>query len=318
MPERGVLKQGAVTPMPIVTVYRHGGKGGIAPRRNAHMRMKRGQVQGWSVGATRRNTQFLMSIREPDLSGAGCAITLTVRDCPATAADWHRIRRAWIKRMERLGMERLHWVTEWQRRGVPHLHGAVWFPDAYRGHQILEEWCAVAAPYGAAIRGQHSRVIDGPVGWFQYLAKHAARGVKHYQRSGDNIPEGWQSKTGRVWGHLGEWPIAEPRRFGLQDQHGDGGYFRLRRMVRSWRLADARSEGNAWRIRSARTMLRNSDLVQSRLQGFREWMPAELVQLRMLANLADRGFHLFDRDTGEILCGDDLGSLSVSGHGDAL
>ena len=70
-------------------------------------------------GATRRNTEFLMSVKTDQLTGAGVALTLTVRDCPPTADDWHRLRRAWEKRMVRAGMLRLHWVTEWQRREFP-------------------------------------------------------------------------------------------------------------------------------------------------------------------------------------------------------
>ena len=144
---------------------------------------------------------------------------------------------------------------------VPHLHGAIWFPDAYRGGEAVQAWVDVAGAYGAGVRGQHWRPIEGAIGWFQYLAKHAARGVKHYQRTADSIPEGWKSKTGRVWGHVGDWPVAAPRRFHVQDHtnEGDGGWFRLRRMVRSWRLADARAEGDAWRIRSAREMFKSSD-----------------------------------------------------------
>jgi hypothetical protein len=264
--------------------------------------MKRGQVEGWSVGATRRNTQFLMSIREDELTGSGVALTLTVRDCPETAQEWHRIRKAWIERMRRAGMVRLHWVTEWQRRGVPHLHGAIWFPgNRYDLATPLEAWCEVSALYGALHRGQHARPIDGPVGWFQYLSKHAARGVKHYQRSIDNIPEGWQSKTGRVWGYSGEWPLAEPRRFGLQAQEGDGGWFRMRRMVRGWRRAESRASGDRWRIVSSRSMLKSKEPQLSRLRGFSEWMPGDLVQLRMIASIAGLGHVVCDRDTGEVL-----------------
>lgn len=287
--------------MPVVTVYRHGGKGGVAPRKNDHVRLKRGQVEGWSEGATRRNTQFLMSIREDLLTGAGMALTLTLRDCPATPAEWHRLRRAWIKRMERAGMVRLHWVTEWQRRGVPHLHCALWFPNCYDFATAIDGWVELAAPYGASRRGQHARIIDGPVGWFQYLSKHAARGVKHYQRNRDNIPSEWQDKTGRVWGHSGDWPVAVPRKFGLQGIEGDGGFFRLRRMVRSWRLADARAKGDSWRIRSARSMLTCNEKPLSTLRGFSEWMPDDGVQLRMLANVGERGFTVYDRETGELL-----------------
>ncbi|MFT3756842.1 MAG: hypothetical protein QM769_13050 [Pseudoxanthomonas sp.] len=167
----------------------------------------------------------------------------------------------------------------------------------------LRAWVELADAYGAGLRGQHAAPIHGPLGWLQYLSKHAARGVKHYQRTADNIPEGWRSKTGRVWGYVGEWPTVEPRRFGLQGAEGDGGWFRLRRLVRAWRASDARASGDAWRIRSAREMLKASDPNLSKLRGFSEWMPAEAVQLRMLANVAERGHLVFDRDTGEVLAG---------------
>ena len=291
-------------PMPVVTVYRHGGKGGIAPGRNDHMRTKRGEVQGWSVGATRRNTQFLMSVQEERLTGAGVALTLTVRDCPATAEDWTKLRKRWIERQRRAGMVRLHWITEWQRRGVPHLHVAIWWPDAYHLSRPVNDWVELTAElYGSAVKGQHAKIIDGPVGWFRYLSKHAARGVKHYQRNNLNIPEGWMSKTGRVWGYSGEWPLAEPRVFGLQSDDGDGGWFQLRRMVRSWRRADARAAGDKWRMRSAQVMLRSPDKDLSKLRGFSEWMPSDTVQLRMILNLAERGFVVVDRETGEVLYG---------------
>lgn len=288
--------------MPVATVYRHGGKGGVAPARNDHRRMKRGQVEGWSVGAARRNSEFLMSVREDQLTGAGCAITLTLRDCPPTADDWHRVRKALVERLRRAGMVRLHWVTEWQRRGVPHLHMAIWWPDAYRIGEVIDAWLALTGEaYGAGRAGQHGRPIDGAIGWFQYLAKHAVRGVKHYQRSGDNVPEGWQEKTGRVWGHSGDWPLAAPRKFGLQDQHGDGGWFQLRRMVRSWRISEARAEGAPMRIRMARGSYRSPEQAISRIRGYREWMPSEEVQLRMILGLAARGFHVVDLDSGELL-----------------
>lgn len=277
--------------MPVVTVYRHGAKGGVPPRMNGHQRAKRGTVGGWSTGAVRRNTQFLMAISEKELTGAGVAITLTVRDCPPTAADWHRLRRAWEKRMVRAGMVRLHWVTEWQRRGVPHLHGAIWFPDRYETIAPLDAWVELASQYGAGRGGQFARCIDGPVGWFQYLSKHAARGVKHYQRSSENMPVGWQEKTGRVWGKGGHWPLREAVRINLQDQHGDGGWFAYRRLVRSWRLADARASGDAYRVRSARRMLRANEQAVSRVRGVTEWIP-EHVTMAMIGNLAGRGFEV--------------------------
>ena len=159
--------------------------------KNTHDRAPRGDVQGWSEGATRRNTEFLMSVREDRLQGVGYALTLTLRDCPPTADAWHKARRAWEARMRRSGMIRLHWVTEWQRRGVPHLHCAIWFEDRQKISLALAAWVAVASEYGASEKGQHGRYIDGPIGWFQYLAKHAARGVKHYQLSIETVPPSW-------------------------------------------------------------------------------------------------------------------------------
>ena len=259
--------------------------------RNSHPRAKRGEVSGWSDGAVRRNTRFLMSVEEGRLTGAGVAFTLTVRDCPPTAAEWHRIRRAWEKRMARAGMLRLHWVTEWQRRGVPHLHGAIWFPDAYRTAEVIEAWMAVAGAYGAAWWGQHARPIDGPVGWFQYLAKHASRSSKHYQRSPEHIPEGWRRRTGRVWGKSGDWPVRDAVRFELEDQRGDGGWFAFRRLVRAWRLADARAAGSRRRIAQARRMLRCGDRALSRVRGVSEWIP-EHVTMSLLAHLAGRGYRI--------------------------
>lgn len=263
------------------------------------MREPRGEVQGWSMGATRRNVEFLYSIREDQLHGVGFAVTLTLRDCPATPDDWHRLRLAWTKRMERAGMLRLHWVTEWQRRGVPHLHGAIWFPaELVERHgrdrivwKLTGDWVELASSHGAGWRGQQAHLLTGAVGWFQYVSKHAARGVKHYQRAAENVPKQWQSKTGRVWGKRGDWPVQERLRLNLQDQHGDGGWFAYRRLVRSWRVADARASGVPSRIISARRMLACNDPPLSRVRGVSEWMGQDLT-LALIANLAYRGYQV--------------------------
>lgn len=277
--------------MPITTVYRHGLKAGVAPMKNDHQRVLRGDVGGWSEGATRRNTQFLYSVEEHKLTGRAYAVTLTLRECPPDSGAWHRLRRAWIKRMERAGMIRLHWVTEWQRRGVPHLHGVVFFPDdiapAWARRAIVHHWLEIAE--SAGLRGQHVKDITGIVGWFQYLSKHAARGVQHYQRNPENIPPAWRRKTGRMWGKVGDWPTRDGMRIDLQDQHGDGGFFAFRRLVRSWRIADARASGSAYRLRSARGMLKCCDRALSTVRGVSEWIGQD-VALAMLANLAVRGY----------------------------
>ena len=267
--------------------------------KNDHQRAPRGDVGGWSEGATRRNTRFLYSVQEDQLDGHGWTATLTLKHCPPSAEAWHRIRRAWIKRMERLGLVRLHWVTEWQKRGVPHLHCALWFSEeAYEKHGIAEcykamnlSWLAVAAEYEPRFLSQYFAPINDAIGWFQYLSKHAARGVKHYQRSAESIPPAWKQKTGRMWGHTGQWSVKEAVRINLEGAEGDGGFFAFRRLVRSWRHADARAAQNRHRIRLARRMLACNARPLSEVRGLSEWVP-EGIQEAMLANLATRGYRV--------------------------
>lgn len=285
--------------MPVISLYRHGMTAGVSPMKNSHQRALRGNVGGWSDGATRRNTQFLYSVREDQLDGIGFAVTLTLKDCPTDSDLWHKLRRSWEMRMVRAGMVRMHWVTEWQRRGVPHLHCAIWWPESLVAKhggaslraKMIGDWVMLASPYNAGFRGQDAHRITGAVGWFQYVSKHAARGVKHYQRSSENVPPAWQLKTGRMWGKGGHWPVVDKIRFSLQDQHGDGGWFAFRRLVRSWRFADARSAGDKRRIRLARAMLRCHEIKLSRVRGLSEWLPDALT-LAMFGNLAGRGYSI--------------------------
>lgn len=285
--------------MRTITLYRHGVSMGTPTSNPNKTPPKRGEVQGWSTSATRRNIAFLRSVDENAIQCTedgellqAVALTLTVKDCPETHADWHATRRAFQKRLERMGLYRSHWVVEWQRRGVPHLHGAFWFPHTpdifqYRERirSIIEHWLSAAATYGAAIGGQQAMSIYDDIGWFKYLAKHAARGVHHYQRSAENIPDGWK-KTGRIWGHTGDWPLVDPDKRLITDTE----YFQLRRMCRSWRKADARKSGNRYRIKSARTMLRHNHPEKSKLRGVSEWIP-EQTTLALLDIVRTQGDH---------------------------
>jgi hypothetical protein len=195
-----------------------------------------------------------------------------------------------VKRLERMGLIRGHWLTEWQRRGVPHLHAAVWFDDGLRDRDpfalltIRQHWVDCASSFGAGLRGQHVEQITDSVGWFKYLSKHAVRGIKHYQRSGENIPEGWK-KTGRMWGHLGEWPTVEPVRYLLDND----GFWAFRRMVQRWRLADARASGDLGRLRAARRMLQGNDRALCSCRGVSEWIGRDQTAA-FVACVASRGF----------------------------
>lgn len=282
--------------MPTVTSYRNGTTAGMAGGNPAPV--KRSTVKGWSSGAVRRHTKWLYSIDAPRLSGDGYALTLTMKETPASAADFHAMRRAFLMRLDRMGAVRHHWIIEWQKRGTPHLHLAVYFDQVNpeteqnpelpsRPESMIIHWLAVAAPYGAQLRAQHYNSISGALGWLQYLSKHAARGVKHYQRQGS--PAGWE-KTGRLWGYGGSWPVDEPMKFDMSRE----AYWRYRRLVRAWTIADARKSGIASRMVFSRRMLSCPQPKLSAVRGVSGWVPEDLT-LQFVALLESEGFEIVQK-----------------------
>lgn len=264
--------------MPVFTVYQHGLKAGVAPAPSDHERAKRDKVKGWTAKSARSNLAFLQSVVIDRLDGIGHCITLTVKDCPESAKVWDAMRNAYVKRLTRAGMLRFHWVTEWQERGVPHLHGVAYFPEPESDAEYMAQdrvlrhgWLAIVKKYRATENGQKIVDIEDRLGWLKYLAKHAARGATHYQRSSESIPAGWKGQTGRMWGRAGTWPTAK----GIQYDLTPRGFFEMRRAIQRWRLADARSFQNAKRIRSARKLLQCNVRTLSEVRGVSEWMPME-------------------------------------------
>lgn len=274
--------------MRIVTVYRHGVVGGTKCTPNVHPPSKRAAVQGWSSKAASRNARFLYSVDERELTGYGFALTLTYRRCPDTPVEFHRHRKAFLLTLRRRGLLRVHWVVEWQCRGVPHLHMAAWFMDPVSPFDLVSQWLRITADLDPLPQGQHVAPISDSVGWFQYLSKHAARGISHYQRSPENIPAHWEYCTGRVWGHDTGWPTQDAIRLELDAQ----GWHRFRRIVGAWRMADARSERDPRKRRArmlaARRFRRITDRSLSNVRGWSEWMPYELTA-DVLAHLKAQG-----------------------------
>lgn len=295
--------------MPTVAWYPNGMTSGSAGHNPAPK--KRGRVVGWTPGAVRRHTRWLYSIEQGELTGYGIALTLTMRDTPESATEFHRLRRAWIKRIERLGALRVHWVIEWQGRGTPHMHCAVYFEDEATAVKLavrcVVAWIEVAGEYGVNPGAQWYDSIDGPVGWLKYLSKHASRGVRHYQRTGH--PEGWAT-TGRLWGYSGSWPALEPMRADLSSS----AYHRLRRLVRGYAVAEARADLRALelnpvrdaseqreRLRKARArvkwtrgMLACSDRRLAPVRGVSQWVPED-VMTGLVALLVQEGAGVIGR-----------------------
>jgi len=234
---------------------------------------KRGDVVGWSSASVRRHKRWLYGVDAPDLTGEGDAVTLTILETPASADEWQMLMKRLFRGLREMGMTRWHWVVEWQRRGTPHLHLAVYSPEgseARPGWPVVMLWLRLTEDLGSRIAAQFVTPITGPVGWLKYLSKHASRGVKHYQRQGK--PEGWE-KTGRLWGYGGEWPVSPPVEGMLTTEE----YHRVRRMVRNWAVADARARGD-WRgVAYLRRMLKCSDRMLSTVRGVSEWVPGPML-----------------------------------------
>ena len=262
--------------MATVKVYQNGASSYMG-NPGTHERSPRGEVKGWTAAAARRQRNWLWTVDAERLTGHGYAATVTMRDCPPTASEFHRLRRAWLKRVERMGAVRVHWVVEWTARKIPHLHAAVYFAeplDAMERDMLAVHWVIVAREFGTGLQGQEVKEITGAMGWLKYLSKHAARGASHYQRSGH--PEGWE-KTGRLWGHTGGWPVDEPIEIpGLTNEE----FWRYRRILRGWAIADARKLKDWSRVAYLRRAGRPNDRHTSSYQAVSEWIPQE-VSLRL-------------------------------------
>lgn len=237
-----------------------------------HKRAPRGNVIGWSAASARRLTQKLYQVHAPSLNGYGYAVTLTMRDTPPDSETFHRLRAAWLKRLARMGVDRVQWVIEWQRRGTPHIHAAVYAPNELsvgERNMLVAHWVLVAGEYGVELGSQDVNDISGPIGWLKYLSKHAARGANHYQRSGN--PTGWE-KTGRLWGFVGDWPLVEPVVF---DHLSNDEFYRLRRVCRAWARADAAKNQDWKRLAYLRRAGRPNNAYESRFRGISEWISSD-------------------------------------------
>lgn len=257
----------------VVKLYPNGLTVGVRPAGGPKSRGNRTACEGWSHQSVRSNMLFLMSVLWDSLPPLGWSVSLSVLDCPPTPEDWHKGRRRFMKRCQRMGLDLGHWLTEWQRRQVPHLHGALFFRSGSEGsaRAIEDAWLASMAEFRPHASAQHVAPLYDSVGWAQYLSKHAARGLNHYQRSPEKIPPAWLGKTGRMWGKVGQWPQQDAAALTLSMP----GFHSFRRILRARRRADARASGNPRRIAHARRMLKCSDEKRSAVRGGSDWCDLE-------------------------------------------
>ena len=254
-----------------------------APPDSARPPPGRGVVSSWSRGAAARNTAFLRAQpREGFHDGEAFAATLTLGRLPEDHREWQALRRAFVERLRRVGLVRLHWVVEWTRLGRPHLHASIWLPvGTPDGPELIRRhWLEVTARHRTLARSQHVEPIARFGGWARYVGKHAARGVGHYQRSRRDLPPGWSS-TGRMWGHRGDWQSVEP----VPTDLTLGEFHRLRRLVRAFEVARARAAGRPEGVRAARRMLRCTDRELSTVRGLSGWTDRDGEELDLLRSV---------------------------------
>lgn len=240
---------------------------------------QRGDVEGWTLGSARRNALWLQQIDHGSLVLVGAfAVTLTLRENPESAEQFAAMRSALFHRWKRLGVEAVHWCVEWTARGIVHLHCFVRTgqPDI-QPHALALPWLAVCARHGldVQIKGQSVEPVYQAYGWLRYVAKHSARGVYHYQRSG--LPAGW-TKTGRLWGHTGPWPVKDE----ISQAVGSWQFHRFRRLLRAYLIAEARQRGDWRAVARARRSLACSNRRLAKVKGVGAWIPEE-VSVKLLA-----------------------------------
>jgi len=279
--------------MPKITIMPDGCKAAKAAGMNRKP-LKRDKATGWSTGSARRNADFLMSIDAFALGrGTSLSVSLTLgRELAITPQVFTAMRKSFFMRLRRMGLVRLHWLTEFQRDGTPHLHMMVYFPPTDDWLSLCERvrnhWLSVAVATGAERAGQHVVPVSHLKGWKIYLAKHGARGVNHYQRK---MPAGWE-EPGRMWGYLGEWPTRR-----LELETDDETFFRFRRFVRSWRVSQARravrrdpdSRSARRQLLAARRSLVEGEpgsSARSTFRGLSQWLP-EALAVDFLSSVAD-------------------------------
>lgn len=296
--------------MPTITIRAHG----VSATRNqtvvnpetgeivkltAFQPPERTATKGWTVNVARRNEQRLQQIDFDAVEGVPAFVTLTMPSGQmgdVSAAMFHGWLKRWLQFMKRHGLRHYYWILEFQASGNPHLHVLAWLDhawDALETYRALRSWVGILnkSGVGARLQGQiwenidvgGELVVDGervpahPERVLMYLAKHAARGVAHYQRQIENMPDDWRYRSGRVWGHDRGLPLRAQQDFETDYPT----FWTFRRLVRRWRLAEARGIKDADRrrkaISQARGSLRCSRRDVSPYRGVSAWVPSDVA-----------------------------------------
>jgi len=156
----------------------------------------RGPIRSFSARSRSRMLQRLAMI---DYTALGPAqwVTLTYHESYPVSHDLvQRDIDTWLKAIERLQPD-MRYIRrlDWQRRGAPHHHLIIWFPDYYHAKWLAEariqmaaEWHRIAAPHSIhhARHGARIKEVNSLRGLVSYVSKYAAK----VDQPGDHAYEG--------------------------------------------------------------------------------------------------------------------------------
>jgi len=304
--------------MPLITILPNGITSGNPNYEGNKNPAKRSDTKGWNTQVSRRLRKWFYSVEIKELEGCGIAFTLTVRDCPKSHKDWYQLRESFHKRLHRDGLQYMQWLTEWQARGVPHLHGIAFFEKDYCTNNLINHWIKVSGKkYGSRSFGQNAQNITEIGGWMDYLMKHSTRSVINYQRSPENIPAGWK-ETGGMWGKYGDWPTREGMCFDICQE----GFYVFRRIANQSRHSRIRSrlneaikerkntnESNITNFRhnltalkkefaASRKFMSKSNKDDSRFNGTSNWLDMD-NSMKIMSYLSKIGYEIFQVELNE-------------------
>lgn len=300
--------------MPRLTIRKHGASASI-PRSTDEKKKPedRKANRGWTMAVARRNAQFLQRIDFGKIEGRPYAITLTA---PVDAMSlitpdmMHRWIDTMLKYLRRRGLIHFHWVIEFTANHMPHIHMTVWMAakcdiwNPYRRcHEIRENDLATVTAYtimkwlnithaediNTSSRSQDVQNVDGNEAWLAYVAKHTQRGVRHYQRALNSMPENWKDTPGAMWGHSRDIPIIADAIYPMSMR----AFHQFRREIRKWCSAQASCISDPKRraraIRQARRMNRCTTPELSVVRPSSVWIPDNVTKA-ICRSLRRRGY----------------------------
>lgn len=185
----------------------------------------RGRIVSFSQQSRRRLMRLMMRIDWEAIAGRAYFVTLTYPEhYPDDGRVWKKNLRAFLRRLERRGLQGAVWRLEFQERGAPHFHLLLIFSDrvdlCWLREYVSGAWYEVVGSgdekhLAAGTNCQRVRVGRGLMSYIaKYLAKELVDGAT----------------VGRRWGVVGELPAATYAVFSLDYR----GWVEFCRRVRRW------------------------------------------------------------------------------------